>query len=205
MSQRGDSIGGGSPHDMFGRSVALSADGETLAVGARDASYVHVYTRNGSGWTLRARVDGEAGGQHFGNSVALSADGETLAVGTPLNPGNGSSAGHVRVYVRDGWSWTQLGADIDGEAAGDQSGYVAHPLWRRLLQGVGGVAAAHVNGVDLRFHLLGGAVDGHGTGQSAKPKASQLKSLCSLARARLVPDRRAPHYIYPPRTAKGSL
>ena len=32
-------------------------------------------------------------------------------------------AGHVRVYAESGGTWTQVGADIDGEAAGDQSGY----------------------------------------------------------------------------------
>ena len=31
-------------------------------------------------------------------------------------------AGHVRVYSYYN-SWSQVGADIDGEAAGDQSGY----------------------------------------------------------------------------------
>ena len=32
-------------------------------------------------------------------------------------------AGHVRVYEYSGGAWTQLGDDIDGEAAGDQSGF----------------------------------------------------------------------------------
>ena len=31
-------------------------------------------------------------------------------------------SGHTRLYEWDGTSWVQLGADIDGEAAGDQSG-----------------------------------------------------------------------------------
>ena len=29
----------------------------------------------------------------------------------------------MRIYEYSSGSWTQLGADIDGEAAGDQSGY----------------------------------------------------------------------------------
>ena len=33
------------------------------------------------------------------------------------------NSGHVRVYEYSGGSWSQLGADIDGEAAGDSSGY----------------------------------------------------------------------------------
>jgi len=47
----------------------------------------------------------------------------SVAVGADGNDGNGSSSGHVRVYRLVGSSWTQLGQDIDGEAAGDWSGY----------------------------------------------------------------------------------
>ena len=32
-------------------------------------------------------------------------------------------AGHVRVYEWSGGSWTQLGGDIDGEAADDRFGW----------------------------------------------------------------------------------
>ena len=45
-----------------------------------------------------------------------------MAVGAKSNDGTGTDAGHVRVYQLSGSSWTQLGADIDGEAAGDNSG-----------------------------------------------------------------------------------
>ena len=33
------------------------------------------------------------------------------------NDGTGTSAGHVRVYAESGGTWTQVGSDIDGEAA----------------------------------------------------------------------------------------
>ena len=46
-----------------------------------------------------------------------------LAVGAPYNKGGGTDAGHVRVYNYTGTGWTQLGSDIDGEAAGDLSGH----------------------------------------------------------------------------------
>ena len=35
----------------------------------------------------------------------------------------GSNSGHVRVYEYSGSSWSQLGSDIDGEAATDESGF----------------------------------------------------------------------------------
>ncbi|MBT4893830.1 MAG: hypothetical protein HON60_12815, partial [Gammaproteobacteria bacterium] len=46
-----------------------------------------------------------------------------MAIGALQNDGNGTSAGHVRIYEYSAGSWSQVGADIDGEAAGDNSGY----------------------------------------------------------------------------------
>ena len=55
-------------------------------------------------------------------SVSLSSDGTRVAIGATGNDGNGNDAGHVRIYTYSAGSWTQLGADIDGEAADDNSG-----------------------------------------------------------------------------------
>ena len=35
------------------------------------------------------------------------------------NDGNGTDAGHVRIYKNINGTWTQQGSDIDGEAAAD--------------------------------------------------------------------------------------
>jgi hypothetical protein len=43
---------------------------------------------------------------------------------------NGINAGHVRIYENNGGSWTQIGQDIDGEAAGDYSGYFCILIFR---------------------------------------------------------------------------
>ena len=76
-------------------------------------------------------INGEAAGDSSGISVAISADASTVAIGASGNNGNGDYAGHVRVYnlafaqgitIADS-TWTQLGSDIDGEAAGDGFGY----------------------------------------------------------------------------------
>jgi hypothetical protein len=88
--------------DLFGESVALSGDGNTLAVGARledssatdingldtdnsflNAGAVYVFTRIGSDWSQQAYVKASntGAGDLFGESVALSGDGNTLAVG----------------------------------------------------------------------------------------------------------------------------
>jgi len=88
-------------HDEFGYSVALSADGTTLAVGAygedssatgiggdgtandrTNAGAVYVFTRSGSAWMQQAYVKASNTNAHhaFGIAVALAADGSTLAV-----------------------------------------------------------------------------------------------------------------------------
>ena len=72
---------------------------------------------------LGADIDGEAAGDWCGSSVSMSADGKTVAIGSPNNGGNEIKAGHVRVYKYVSGAWTQLGADIDGEAANDYSGF----------------------------------------------------------------------------------
>lgn len=67
-------------------------------------------------------LEGEMAYDVFGSSVALSADGTRVVIGAPLNGGNGAEAGHARVFQRSATGWTQIGVDLDGEAAGDRFG-----------------------------------------------------------------------------------
>ncbi|MBZ5712261.1 FG-GAP repeat protein [Nannocystis pusilla] len=90
--------------DHFGEVVALSADGRTLAVGARNedsgaagingneadntaisAGAVYVFFRTGETWSQQAYVKASNAGEQdmFGTTVALSGDGDVLAVGAP--------------------------------------------------------------------------------------------------------------------------
>ena len=113
-----------------GRGVSLSGDGNRVAVGTlqddvngNDSGKASVYEYNGSNWIqLGGDLNGEAAEDRFGWPVSLNSDGNILAVGAPLNDGNGTDSGHVRVFQYNGSTWSQLGTDIDGEAAGDQSG-----------------------------------------------------------------------------------
>tara|TARA_B110000090_G_C13361898_1_gene438761 strand:- start:365 stop:1819 length:1455 start_codon:yes stop_codon:yes gene_type:complete len=68
-------------------------------------------------------INGEAAVDRSGYSVSLSSDGSVVAIGAPNNDGNGSNAGHVRVYQYSNNEWTQMGYDIDGEAKDDWSGH----------------------------------------------------------------------------------
>ncbi|WP_340076902.1 Ig-like domain-containing protein, partial [Leptobacterium sp. I13] len=129
-NQLGADIDGEVSGDKSGRSVSMSSDGNTLAIGAEgndgngtDSGHVRVYRFDGTTWNqLGADIDGEAADDLFGWSVSLSTDGNTLAIGAPQNDGNGTLSGHVRVFRFDGTTWNQLGADIDGEVSGDKSG-----------------------------------------------------------------------------------
>ena len=98
--------------DRFGGSVALSDDGDTLAVAAPlersgatgiDADQadnsalstgaVYVYTRDDGDWSQQSYIkasNSEAGDQ-FGAGLSLAADGNTLAVGAPFE--NSGAAG----------------------------------------------------------------------------------------------------------------
>lgn len=117
------------PNSLFGYSVALSSNGDTLAAGAFDEDggkgAVHVFTRSGSAWTEQARLQASNGERQdsFGASVAISDDGNTVAVGaldedsflTNVNPGDrgaddqstDTSAGAAYVFTRVGSTWSQ--------------------------------------------------------------------------------------------------
>ena len=148
-TQLGADIDGESACDYFGNSVSLSSNGGVLAAAALGSDEngpntgfvrVYKYSNTSNTWTpLGAKINGEADNDLFGRSVTLSSDGGVLAVGAEQNDGNGGStnSGHVRVYKynENSNTWIQLGADIDGEAAGDGSG------WSVSLSSDGGVLA----------------------------------------------------------------
>lgn len=127
----GIDIDGEAANDYNGYSVSLSNDGNTLAIGAlyndgingTDSGSVRVYKNISGVWTkIGTDIDGEATDDQSGNNISLSGDGTTLAIGAPSNDGSGVDSGSVRVYKNISDVWTKIGADIDGEAADDQSG-----------------------------------------------------------------------------------
>jgi hypothetical protein len=104
-----------------GRSVALSADGNTAIVGgfadSSSAGAVWVYTRSGGVWTqqgLKLVGTGATGAANQGRSVSLSADGNTAIVGGNLD---NSNAGAAWFYTRIGGVWTQQGSKLVGTGA----------------------------------------------------------------------------------------
>jgi len=135
--QRGADIDSEAEYNFSGYSVSLSADGSVVAIGAHgtdvidasgntimNAGRVRVYEWTNSSWVQRGgNIDGQAFYDESGYSVSLSADGSVVAIGAPTSNANGTDSGQVRVYAWNGSSWVQRGADINGEAQNDYSGY----------------------------------------------------------------------------------
>ncbi len=130
-TQTGNDIAGEAEGDYFGYALSLSSEGSIVAAGATEndgngdyAGHVRVFENQGGTWIqIGEDIDGEAGYDNSGSAVSLSSDGSVVAIGAHDNDGNGSYAGHVRVFENQGDAWIQIGEDIDGEAEYDYSGY----------------------------------------------------------------------------------
>jgi hypothetical protein len=107
---------GGSNTAEQGLSVALSADGNTAAVGGPNDNTgdgaVWVFTRSNGAWSQvgmklvgSGAINGNPGAEQ-GTAVALSGDGNTLMVG---GPNDNAGDGAVWVFVQSNGSWTQQG------------------------------------------------------------------------------------------------
>ena len=129
-TKQGGDIDGEAGSDNSGISVSLSYNGSIVAIGApnndgagSNAGQVRVYKLISGAWIKQGGdIDGAAKDDKLGTSVSLSYDGLTLAVGAPMNNTGGSDAGQVRVYKLISGVWTKQGGDINGAAAGDNSG-----------------------------------------------------------------------------------
>ncbi len=116
-------------NDQFGYAVALSSNGDRLAVGARNeasavaaepannfaagAGAVYIFVRDSNGdWSEETYIKASnvESGDNFGWAVRLSNDGNILAVGAPGEDGETgllSNSGAVYTFVRNGTSWPQ--------------------------------------------------------------------------------------------------
>lgn len=123
--QKGTDIIGEANGNSSGTAVSLSADGNTIAIGAglnsnangSFSGHCRIFEWNGTSWVQKgADIDGEAAQDFSGDAVSINANGTIVAVGAAGNDGVGTAFGHVRVFQWNGTSWVQMGADIDGES-----------------------------------------------------------------------------------------
>ena len=118
-------------NDDYGTAISISNDGNTLAVGARNADLadgarvnsgglVFVYHWTGSAWgTPHTLQYDEATDEDFGNSVELSGDGKRLIVGASAE---NSSSGELFTFEYTGTSWIMRTTGVIG-ANGGTSGH----------------------------------------------------------------------------------
>jgi hypothetical protein len=115
--------------NLFGYSVGLSGNGDTMAVGAYDEERgkgaAYIFVRKGAEWSqqIRLMASNAETGDSLGCSIAISDDGNTMVAGAfdedsllrgiqPPTEGSNDQASDVStgaayVFVRNGAAWTQ--------------------------------------------------------------------------------------------------
>jgi len=132
-NQLGNDIYGEAVRDEFGTSVALSADGLTLAVGAVknngngvDSGHVRVYKFSAeiNEWIqFGDDINGSTNYDNFGFSVALSAEGTRLVAGSACIPSQAvGCVSYVQLFVHQGFGWFPNNAKIQGEYSSSRAG-----------------------------------------------------------------------------------
>lgn len=130
-TQIGQDIDGAVEDDKFGTSISINDDGSIVAIGAIDndangenSGHVRIFENIEGTWTqIGQDINGDEVSEQFGRSVSLSADGSIVAIGANGSDGSITNAGQVSIYENNNGTWTQIGEDIYGESANDNSGY----------------------------------------------------------------------------------
>ena len=138
----GNILQGTQDGEYLGYAVAISGDGNYIAVGSpfyddsslSDSGRYTVMYLNGSTWTLLPDSGsltstlqnyflGTSDNERTGWSLSLSHDGKTIAAGYRGNvSGAGSDAGQIRVHTYANGAWTQKGQNLNGLESGDRLG-----------------------------------------------------------------------------------
>ena len=103
--QKGKDLKGLMEADFWGFSVAMSSDGNMIAIGAprynESLGLVQVYEWKNANWEqVGQNIKGEEIGDSFGSSISLSADGNTIAIGANSSDKNKKikDAGHIQIF-----------------------------------------------------------------------------------------------------------
>ena len=161
---------------MYGYSVSLSANGDTMAVGEFDSDRgkgaLYVVTRSGATWSQQARLQASNAEPQdsMGCWVAISDDGNTIAAGsldedsllTGIQPPDAGandektdkSAGAAYVFVRSGTTWSQQ-AFIKASNTGEDDWFGLH----LALSGDGNTLAVGASNEDSAAQGINGKQD----------------------------------------------
>lgn len=126
--QLGNDIFGESAGDWCGKSISLSADGYTIAIGSPHhigvglSGHVRVFNYNSGTWnqvgssitaiTINPNTQSNNGNSNTGDYVALSADGGIVAIASLQNRTWVDSSGYAGLYKNSSGVWTQVGTNI---------------------------------------------------------------------------------------------
>jgi len=154
--------------EHFGYSVAMSDDGTTCVVGAREADIavgstvydragiMYVYNRVGTEWILKtkkipAEIEGGSGGSRFGGVVSISSDGSYIVSTAYAQDGiNGvENAGVAYIYTRD-----SVHGNVGGLLPDDFK--IQSNTWHNLTyayQGAGGLKTTYLDGRKISEEL----------------------------------------------------
>jgi hypothetical protein len=106
--------------ERFGESVAISSNGEIVAIGSPFApsisnissGMVRVFKEINSRWVQRGQdLTSSKDHSYFGGAIAMSSIGHRIAIGSTYA---GFDTGQVTVYEFNGTHWVQLGQVIEG-------------------------------------------------------------------------------------------
>ena len=116
--------------DIFGGSVGISGDGDTVIVGtnkglgASGGNSAYIFTRSGSTWTQQSKIiaSDDSGSSYFGCEVSISDDGNTAIIGAK----EAGTAGQSYIFTRSGSTWTQQSILVPSDGtSGDAFGFSA--------------------------------------------------------------------------------
>ncbi|PCJ66678.1 MAG: hypothetical protein COA58_04255 [Bacteroidetes bacterium] len=124
QTQIGTDFNGASEGEKLGSSVAITSDGSRVVIGAlgnvNSRGYVVIYDEIQGNWQqVGDQIDGISNGGEFGSSVSISDDGKVVVIGSVSYD---EYRGAIQVYKLANGNWTQVGANIYGEAQGDEFG-----------------------------------------------------------------------------------
>lgn len=130
--QLGKDLEGESEDEQFGRALAMSANGQRLAVGTtmwnQLKGIVRIFDYTSGNWNpVGQDLIGARSNDWFGSGIALSANGNVVAVGADGIDTAGDNAGLIRIFHLEGCcTWKQYGQDILGE--GEQARLGMHQV-----------------------------------------------------------------------------
>lgn len=124
--QKGTTLYGSNNFHEFGTKVAISNDGNRIAVGASyysgintEAGALKVFDFNSNQWELSFEIEGDHANDLFGSSLDMSRDGNHIICGAWINEDGTTREGYVKIFSFENGLWSQLGDTIYGELPGN--------------------------------------------------------------------------------------